>query len=150
MTQSPRFREAGRQDVPAVLALLRDDSLGQGRETTDPTPYLAAFDAMQAEPANRLIVGVIAGQVVACYQITCITGLSLTAARRAQIEGVRTRADLRGQGIGAALIRDAEARARAAGCTLLQLTTNSQRTDAQRFYDRLGFTPSHIGYKKSL
>ncbi|MEF9604776.1 GNAT family N-acetyltransferase, partial [Paracoccus sp. PXZ] len=75
---------------------------------------------------------------------------SLSAARRAQIEGLRVRPDLRGQGIGAALIGDAEARARAAGCTLLQFTTNRSRADAHRFYDRLGFTPSHIGYKKTL
>ncbi len=150
MTPPVHFREARRDEVPAVLALLRDDPLGQGRETTDPAPYLAAFDAMQAESANRLIVGLIAGAVVACYQITSIAGLSLTAARRAQIEGVRTRADLGGQGIGAALIRDAEDRARAAGCTLIQLTSNRSRTGARRFYDRLGFTASHIGYKKSL
>lgn len=150
MTAPVSFREARRDEVAAVLALLRDDPLGQGRETIDPAPYLAAFDAMRAESANRLILGLIEDQPVACYQLTCISGLSLTAARRAQIEGVRVRADLRGQGIGAALIRDAETRARAAGCTLLQFTTNRSRTDAHRFYDRLGFTASHIGYKKSL
>ena len=70
--------------------------------------------------------------------------------RRAQIEGVRDAASHRGQNIGTALIHDAEARARAAGCTLLQFTTNRARSDAHRFYDRLGFTASHIGYKKSL
>ena len=144
------FRPARREDVPAIITLLADDVLGQARESADPAPYLAAFDAMQAESANQLIVGLIDAQVVACYQIVCISGLSLSAARRAQIEGVRTRADLRGQGIGAALIGDAEARARAAGCTLLQLTSNRSRAEAQRFYDRLGFTASHIGYKKSL
>ncbi|WP_062560767.1 GNAT family N-acetyltransferase [Paracoccus aminovorans] len=150
MTPPVAFREARRDEVPAVLALLRDDPLGRGRESGDLAPYLAAFDAMQAEAANRLIVGLLGDDVIACYQLTCISGLSLTAARRAQIEGVRVRPDLRGQGIGAALIRDAETRARAAGCTLLQFTTNRSRTDAHRFYDRLGFTASHIGYKKSL
>lgn len=150
MTPPVAFREARRDEVPAVLALLRDDPLGRGRESGDPAPYFAAFDAMQAEAANRLIVGLLGDDVIACYQLTCISGLSLTAARRAQIEGVRVRPDLRGQGIGAALIRDAETRARAAGCTLLQFTTNRSRTDAHRFYDRLGFTASHIGYKKSL
>lgn len=144
------FRVARRDDVPAVVALLSDDTLGRKRETDDPAPYLAAFDAMQAEGANHLIVGTTGGEVVACYQITFISGLSLTAARRAQIEGVRVASQLRGQRVGEALIRDAEARARAAGCTLLQFTTNKSRADAHRFYDRLGFTPSHIGYKKSL
>lgn len=144
------FRKARRDEVAAVLALLRDDMLGQAREAGDLAPYLAAWDAMQAEAANHLVVGLLGGEVIACYQITVISGLSLRAARRAQIEGVRVRPDLRGRGIGAALIRDAESRARAASCTLLQFTTNRSRTEAHRFYDRLGFTPSHIGYKKSL
>lgn len=144
------FRPAGRADVPAVVALLSDDMLGQGREIAGPARYLAAFDAMQAEGANQLIVGTIGADIVACYQLTCISGLSLSAARRAQIEGVRVASSRRGQGIGEALIHDAEARARAAGCTLLQFTTNKSRGDAHRFYDRLGFTASHIGYKKSL
>ena len=144
------WREATRVDVPAVVALLADDVLGHGRESADPAPYLAAFDAMQEEGGNRLIVAEQDGRVVACYQLTLISGLSLTAARRAQVEGVRVAADLRGRGLGAALMADAEARARAAGCQLIQLTTNATRTDAHRFYARLGFTPSHIGFKKPL
>ena len=144
------WRPATRADVPAVLALLADDMLGRAREGTDLAPYLAAFDAMQAEAANHLIVAEHAGQVVACYQITFISGLSRSANRRAQIEGVRVAATHRGQGVGQALIADAETRARAAGCRLLQFTTDAARKDAHRFYDRLGFTPSHIGYKKTL
>lgn len=144
------FRIASRTDVPAVIALLSDDVLGRTRETADPARYLAAFDDMQAEGQNHLIVAERDGHIVACYQITFMAGLSLSAARRAQIEGVRVAATDRGQGLGEALIRDAETRARAAGCTLLQFTTNRSRADAQRFYDRMGFTPSHIGYKKPL
>jgi len=146
-----RFREATRADVPAVVALLADDTLGKAREGTDLAPYLAAFAAMQAEGANRLIVGEEdSGRIVATYQITVISGLSLRAARRAQVESVRVAADLRGRGAGAALMADAETRARAAGCRLMQLTSNRTRADAQRFYERLGFTPSHIGYKRDL
>lgn len=144
------WREATRADVPAVVALLADDVLGHGRESADLAPYLAAFDAMQDEGGNRLIVAEQDGRVVACYQLRLISGLSLSAARRAQVEGVRVTADLRGRGLGAALMADAEARARAAGCQLIQLTTNATRTDAHRFYARLGFTPSHIGFKKPL
>ena len=145
-----RFRPARREDVAAVVALLRDDALGAGREGEDLSAYLAAFDRIAGEADNMLIVGAADGTVAACYQITFITGLSLSAARRAQIEGVRVSPALRGQGVGAALVADAEARARAAGCTLIQLTTNRSRADAHRFYERLGFTPSHIGYKRDL
>jgi len=145
-----RFREAARADVPAVVALLADDALGARREGAELAPYLAAFDAMQAEGGNTLIVGEEAGQIVATYQLTFISGLSLRASRRAQVESGRVAADRRGQGIGAAMMADAEARARAAGCRLLQLTSNATRGRALTFYESLGFTPSHIGFKRDL
>jgi len=145
-----RFRPASETDVPSVVALLSDDILGRTRERDVDAAYLAAFRAMAAEGHNHLIVGEESGRIVATYQITFISGLSLRAARRAQVESVRIASDLRGKGIGALLMADAEARARAAGCTLMQLTTNKTRADARRFYERLGFTPSHIGYKRDL
>ena len=145
-----RWREATRDDVATVVAMLADDVLGKGREQAGLDSYLAAFDAMQAEAGNRVIVGVGDDGIVATYQITFISGLSLGAARRAQIESVRVAGSVRGQGVGAALVEDAEARARAAGCSLLQLTSNATRADALRFYEAQGFTPSHVGFKKVL
>lgn len=145
-----RFPEARRDDIASAVALLADDVLGQGRESTDPEPYLSAFDAMQAQEGNHLVVGLMSDRVIACYQLVILPGLSTAGALRAQNEGVRVASDLRGRGIGTALIADAEARARSAGCKQMQLTTNRSRHDARRFYDRLGFTASHIGYKKPL
>lgn len=144
------IRAATRADVPSVVALLRDDILGQTREVQALDAYYAAFEAMQNEGSNTLYVAEIDARIVATYQLTFISGLSLTAARRALIESVRVATDLRGQGIGAKLFLDAERRARAAGCSLLQLTTNKIRNDAHRFYDRLGYVDSHVGYKKPL
>ncbi|MCV2868737.1 GNAT family N-acetyltransferase [Defluviimonas sp. WL0002] len=145
-----RFRTAEERDVLTVVALLLDDVLGAARESSDAATYLAAFHRMRDEGANHLIVGELDGRIVATYQITFISGLSLRATRRAQVESVRVVSELRGQGIGAALMRDAETRAREAGCGLMQLTTNRSRPDAHRFYESLGFTPSHIGYKRVL
>lgn len=145
-----RWREGRRDDVAAVVALLADDVLGATRETAGLDCYLAAFDAMAAEGGNRLIVGETADGIVATYQITFISGLSLGAARRAQIEAVRVSATVRGQGVGAALVADAEARARAAGCALLQLTSNATREGALRFYEAQGFVASHVGFKRVL
>ncbi|RJE84824.1 GNAT family N-acetyltransferase [Paracoccus onubensis] len=145
-----QFRLARREDVPEVVALLADDMLGRDREIAGLPSYLAAFDAMQDEGSNHLIVGEDDDLIVACYQLTFISGLSLSAARRAQIEAVRVAASCRGRKIGEAMIDDAGRRARDAGCTLLQFTTNKDRNDAHRFYDRMGFTASHIGYKKPL
>lgn len=145
-----RWRLATRDDVAAVVALLADDALGTTRESADLAPYLAAYDAMQDEAGNQLIVGEADGRVVATYQLTFISGLSLKATRRAQVESVRVAADLRSRGIGAALMADAEARARAAGCGLIQLTTNRDRAQAHAFYVREGYQPSHVGFKKPL
>jgi len=145
-----RFRPASADDVPAVVALLADDVLEATREGQEAGAYLAAFARMLGEGNNHLIVGEETGRIIATYQITYITGLSLRATRRAQVESVRVAADLRGRGIGARLMHDAEARARKAGCSLIQLTTHRTRLDAHRFYERLGFTPSHIGYKRDL
>lgn len=146
-----RFRPARAEDVRDVLRLLQDDMLGHGREGVEFARYEAAFARMQDEPDNHLIVGENeAGEIIATYQITFITGLSLQAARRAQIESVRVASHLRGQGIGEAMFADVEERARAAGCALVQLTMNASRTDTARFYKRLGFVQTHAGYKLSL
>ncbi|UXX84465.1 GNAT family N-acetyltransferase [Roseovarius pelagicus] len=146
-----RFRPATRTDVPAVIALLVDDDLGKAREQGDMSVYLAAFDAMQSEGGNHLIVGEDGtGRILATYQITFISGLSLRAARRAQIESVRVASDLRGQGVGRQMFADAEARAREAECSLMQLTMNQSRTESNQFYHALGFIPSHTGFKRTL
>ncbi|WP_120500596.1 GNAT family N-acetyltransferase [Roseovarius sp. EL26] len=145
------FRPARREDVPAIVEMLADDELGSTRELENLQPYYSAFDAVMSEGGNRILVGVNdQDQPVATYQLTLISGLSLSAARRAQIESVRVAASHRGQGIGAQVIADAEHRARAAGCRLVQLTSNRSRERALDFYERAGFTPSHIGFKRYL
>jgi len=144
------FRTATRADVPAIVALLADDTLGKGRETAAPADYLDAFDAIAANPMHQLVVGEVGGQVLACAQLTLLHGLSRGGAMRALVEAVRVAAGSRGQGHGAALMAEVEARARAAGAVILQLTTDRSRLDAHRFYERLGFEASHLGMKKPL
>lgn len=144
------FRDATRADVPAIVALLADDPLGAGREGAGPDAYLAAYDEIAANPVHQLIVGEVGGTVIACAQLTFVTGLSRRGARRALVEGVRVSGNHRSMGIGAKLMAECEARARAAGAGVLQLTTDKSRLRAHRFYERLGFAPSHIGMKKLL
>ena len=148
---SVTFREARPEDVATILELLRDDDLGAARETDGLETYKIAFERMQQEATNHLIVGEDAnGRMVATYQLTFISGLSHRGTIRAQVESVRVASDLRGQGIGRAMMVDAEIRARKAGCKMLQLTTTKGRNRAADFYDALGFTPSHTGYKRIL
>ncbi|MEO3873829.1 GNAT family N-acetyltransferase [Nonomuraea sp. B12E4] len=145
------FREARREDVPAIVALLADDHLGAAREG-DPGDerYLAAFDRIAADPYDELIVVEQEGKVVATMQLTYLAGLSRLGSERCQIEAVRVAASTRGQGLGGKMIRWAIGRARARGCAMVQLTSDKSRTDAHRFYDNLGFTASHEGYKMAL
>ncbi len=144
------LRAATEADIGAIARLLADDGLGRGREAPGDPAYTSAFKAMSAQPGNVYLVAEIEGAVVGCLQFTVIHGLSRKGVSRAHIEGVRVHADHRGQGIGEALFEAAFARARAAGCTLVQFTTDRKRTDALRFYERLGFEATHWGMKRVL
>jgi GNAT superfamily N-acetyltransferase len=147
------FRQASAADLPAMLRLLADDDVAQARGgyTAEVTPEVAAaFKEIERDPNNELWVGDLGGEVVAMLQLTLIPGLSRGGMRRALVEAVRVRADLRSRGIGEALMRHVEDRAKAAGCGLIQLTTDRKRLAAHRFYERIGYAPSHIGMKKPL
>ena len=86
------LRDARRDELPLIVAMLADDVLRGTREQVAdplPQPYSDAFDAIAADANNRLLVGEIDGAVVGCLQLTLIPGLSRQAAWRAQIESVR-------------------------------------------------------------
>ncbi|MSO75570.1 MAG: GNAT family N-acetyltransferase [Alphaproteobacteria bacterium] len=147
------IRDARRADVVGIVRLLADDVLGRQRERlAEPLPeaYWRAFEAIERDPNNRLVVLDDQGTVVGCLQLTFIPGLSHQGAERAQIEGVRIAAGLRGQGAGKRLFEWAIAEARRHGSRMLQLTTDKSRTDAQRFYLELGFRQTHEGMKLDL
>ncbi|HEX4704191.1 MAG TPA: GNAT family N-acetyltransferase [Pseudonocardiaceae bacterium] len=144
------IREARRDDVPAIVAMLADDPLGARREQPGDPAYLAAFGEVAADPRQLLMVADVDGEPVGTLQLTFIAGLSRRGATRAQIEAVRVRSDLRGAGLGADLVRWAIDTARERGCVMVQLTSDNSRVDAQRFYRRLGFEVTHVGMKLPL
>ncbi|MFJ1647315.1 GNAT family N-acetyltransferase [Streptomyces sp. NPDC088258] len=145
------IRPADRDDLPAIVAMLADDPLGAQRESPDDlTPYTAAFQRMADDPNQHLMVAVRDDRVVGTLQLTIVPGLSRRGATRSIIEAVRVHADERGGGLGTRFIEWAIDESRRQGCQLVQLTSDSARTDAHRFYERLGFTASHIGFKMSV
>ncbi len=147
------FRQATADDLPALLRLLADDAVAQarGNYSAEVTPAVrAAFDEIAGDPNNELWLGEHDGEVIAMAQLTLIPGLSRGGMKRALVEAVRVRADLRGRRIGEALMACLTDRARAAGCGLMQLTSDRQRIDAHRFYERLGYVASHVGMKRKL
>nr|WP_321444282.1 GNAT family N-acetyltransferase [uncultured Cohaesibacter sp.] len=146
------IREAQREDVPAIVSMLIDDVIGKDRENDkDLTPYYEAFDAI-AEDANNMIFVACdeVGAVVGTFQLVYMHGLSVRAAKRAEIEAVRIHSYFRGRGLGKQMFAWAMEKAKADGCSILQLTTSKTRGDSQRFYDQLGFDASHVGYKMKL
>ncbi|WP_084794274.1 GNAT family N-acetyltransferase [Actinokineospora bangkokensis] len=144
------IRRATAADVAGIVALLADDPLGAARERPGDPRYDAAFAAIDSDPDQLLAVADEGGAVVGTLQLTLTPGLSRVGATRATIEAVRVRGDQRGDGLGQRLVEWAVDVARERGAVLVQLTTDASRTDAHRFYERLGFVPSHIGMKLPL
>ena len=148
-TSSISIRRARRLDVEAIVRMLADDPLGSGRERIEqplPSGYFRAFEAVDRDPHIQLVVAEGGdGAVVGCLELCILPGLSSQGASRGLIEDVRVAAHCRGRGIGEKMVQWAVAEARARGCKLVELLTHHSRVDAQRFYKRLGFQPSHVG-----
>lgn len=148
---SLEIRLATRQDVPAIVRMLQRDSVSNfSGDTGTIEQQLKAFDEISSHPDNELIVAMLGDEIVGTLQLTFIPGMSYQGAWRALVEAVRVRDDIRNQRIGTRMMEWVVQRARARQCRLVQLTTNRIRVDAQRFYQRLGFTPSHVGMKLML
>jgi len=143
-------RKMQKADLPRILQLLSDDELGQSRETLQKTAhddYLRAFTAINADLNQYLAVFERNDNIIGCLQISFIPGLSRRGALRGQIESVRVAANFRGNGYGTLMMAWAIEECRKQGCLLVQLTSDKTRKDAQRFYQELGFVPSHEGFK---
>jgi GNAT superfamily N-acetyltransferase len=151
--QTVQIREATENDLTAIVALFADDPIGGHGDTTDAQAlpeYRAAFARIAASPNETLYVAEIDGEVVGTFQTMITTTLTGRGASNMIIEAVQTRADQRGRGIGAAMIQHAIEEAKRQALRLVQLTSNGERKDAHRFYQRLGFAPSHLGFKIQL
>ncbi|MGC5345153.1 N-acetyltransferase family protein [Streptomyces sp. DT24] len=145
------IRAAVPGDIPDIVAMLADDPLGAQRESPDDLePYRSAFQRLADDPNQRLVVAVRGGHIVGTLQLTIVPGLSRRGSTRSIIEGVRVHSGERGGGLGTRLIQWAVDESRRRDCQLVQLTSDATRTDARRFYERLGFTASHVGFKLTL
>ncbi len=147
------FRTALLADVPAIVALLADDELGSQREIIG-TPldqrYVDAFQAIEADVNQRLVVVADGDEIIGTLQISFIPGIARMGSWRGQIEAVRIAAHRRDSGLGHKMFEWAISECRSRGCSLVQLTTDRSRTDAHRFYEKHGFKASHEGYKLAL
>ena len=118
-------------------------------DAADTVPYAAARRETE-DAGGAVLVAELAGEVVGVCQLIVFRHLQQRGGRCAEIESVHVHPDHRGSGIGTALLRDAVERARALGCYRVQLTSDAWREEAHRFYERLGFSPTHVGFKLLL
>ncbi|MDF1657876.1 MAG: GNAT family N-acetyltransferase [Verrucomicrobiales bacterium] len=153
MKSEIQFRDATHEDLPDIVRLLSDDPLGREREAdTSPLPnsYHSAFEAIDCDSNNQLVVVESMGGVIGMLQLTFIPYLTFRGSWRAVIEGVRIDQEFRSRGIGQKLISHAVELAKRRGCHLIQLTSDKRRPEAIRFYERQGFVSSHEGLKLNL
>ena len=148
-------RPAVEADLPRIVELILGGTAPGATPEEDPGPplpdsYLVAFREIKASADGDVFVAVVDDEVVGCFQFFAAPHLANQGRRRAQVESVHVAVEMRGKGIGEAMMRFAVEEARRLGCFRLQLTSNKSRADAHRFYRRLGFAQSHEGFKLDL
>jgi GNAT superfamily N-acetyltransferase len=144
------YRDARPADLPFIIGLIVEDSvIDTGDDAADAlhADYRDALAAIDADPNQEMIVVEEDGAPVGCFQLSYLPGLMRRGMWRGLIEVVHVSAAQRNRGIGSAMMQRAIERCRERGCAMVQLTSNKKRTDAHRFYERLGFLGSHEGFK---
>ena len=148
-----QIREAQAADLEAIIRLHEEDELGAHGDAwtaENRAAYERAFAAIEKSPDNRLFVAVLGDEVVGTFQLTFIPNLTGRGALRTKVESVKVKGSKRSLGIGAQMMDFAANEARARGASLLELSSNKSRKDAHRFYERIGYSRSHEGFKKKL
>jgi len=148
-----KYRRANSNDLVAIVTLLINDSLGKDRECLTQeldSRYLEAFKKIDADPNQYLMIVEIDNVIVGTCHTSLLHSLTFKGSTRLQIEAVRIKDEYRGQGIGEHMISEAIRHGKINGASIIQLTTNKERSDAQRFYERIGFKATHAGMKLYL
>lgn len=146
------LEKATLDDLTAIVSLFSEDILGQTREST-PVPndsYHQAFAEIYKDPKQELLVVKEGDEIIATLQLTFISNITLKGACRCLVEGVHVKSTHRNRGVGHWLFNQVFSKAKSRNCHFIQLTSNKIRKDAARFYESLGFTASHTGFKKNL
>ncbi len=126
------LRDVTDGDMAAINRLLAQLSRSAPPLDADAVRQIATWDG------NSLLVARATGQIIG--MLTLVT-FPIPTGFRAWIEDVVVDESARGQGVGAALSREAVRLARAGGARTIDLTSRPSREPANRLYQRLGFRP---------
>jgi GNAT superfamily N-acetyltransferase len=144
------YRHATSEDLPFIVALIVEDSVVATNDSVADArqpDYDNALKAIDADPNQEMFVVEDGGTPIGCFQLSYLPGLMRRGMWRGMIEVVHVSDDRRNRGHGSQMMQWALERCRERGCGMVQLTSNKKRTDAHRFYERLGFSKSHEGFK---
>ncbi len=151
MTRQISIEKARPEHLREIVAIVNAGatSVRAGKDFAVWQDYRPAFDALREAPEADIYVALEeTGEVIGTFQIHFLKGFAFQGRPRVQLESVHVRPDRRGTGIGRLMMEKAEALAMEAGACMIQLTSNREREGSHHFYRRLGYDPSHVGYKK--
>lgn len=142
MTDDVYIRDLRSTDLPELLPLL--DELGYPVEgdilASRLTDYFARGEsALVAEKEGR-IVGLLTLH---------ITPVIHRAGAVGRVTNLVVTTPMHGQGVGRALMDEAERRLWEKGCVLIEVTSNMKRVDAHAFYKRLGYEQTSFRFGKA-
>ncbi len=133
----PAVREAEGGDLFALLGLYAH--LGDNPVPPDEPALRALWARILQTPGHAVLLADADGVPVSTCTLTIVQGLTHGQRPYAVIENVVTHPDYRGRGLATAVLREAQVRARAAGCYKAMLMTGSKRPETLAFYERAGF-----------
>ena len=135
------IRPAVLDDAPALEVLIRQ--LGYDETAADIAARLVAME----DAGLTALVAELDGRVVGCLTVSIMPVLHRPKPV-GRISMVVVEEGLRSRGIGAELVRAAEEWLKGQGCGMIEVTSNLKRTEAHRFYERLGFERTSLRFAR--
>ncbi|WP_280155915.1 GNAT family N-acetyltransferase [Piscinibacter sp. XHJ-5] len=146
MNDMLQLREATRDDLPAIAAIFEAAGVDAPGVNT-PQRMQAAWERLhRAVPDVQVLLAEEGGRPLGTLTFYPLPTLGHGGSPAALVEAVAVHPQAQGRGIGRALMDEAMARARAAGCYKLALSSNRKRDGAHAFYERLGYERHGISF----
>ncbi len=144
-------RRATEADLPRLIELMAQLHSDEP-EAEDPSrveDYARVLARMTAQ-GQRVLVAEDDGRIAGALVLAIVENITHKGTPYAIIENVIVDEAARGKRHGEALIEQAVEEARQAGCYKVSLTSNKRRSEAHRFYERLGFAQTHEAFRMDL
>ncbi|MFH1080867.1 MAG: GNAT family N-acetyltransferase [Pseudomonadota bacterium] len=143
------IREARKTDLQMLLPLYGQLGMDNG-DVLSLAEAQKKFRRMRAYPDYRLYCALYEGAVIGTFALLVMDNMGHMGKPSAVLEDVVVAGKWRGRGIGGQMVCYAMARSREKGCYKLSLSSNENREDAHRFYEKIGFKRHGYSYAMFL